>query len=150
MALIMSVAAKAEDITVYSLYVNTAAGDAVEYKFADKPVATFSGEDLVITTTGAAAVNYPMADVKNITFKTTTVSGVEDVAATDHLAITLTKTELRVCGLADGAEVSVYSVAGQLMARAEARQGEVVIAIAELPEGVYAAAVPGHSFKFVK
>lgn len=151
MAIVISAfTAGAEMITVYSLFVNTQGGDKVEYQFADEPVATFEGENLIIKTAAADEVKYPMADVKNITFGTKRVNGIEEATGESDLVIRVTRTAVSVIGLADGAEMAVYSITGQLMARTNAAEGVAEISTEGFPAGVYAVAVPGHAFKFVK
>ena len=147
-----ALAMRADDmITVYSLFVNTNSGDKIEYAFENLPVATFDGEDLVISVPKSPDVKYPMADVKNITFVGKEVSGVEDAAISDNIKIVVANDYIRISGIKENATVGVYSVAGSLMASAVSdEEGNVQISIENLAKGVYVVALPGHSFKFVK
>ena len=153
MALVASVIGmRGEDtVTVYSLFVNTASGDKIEYAFEKKPVATFEGENLVITVSDAPGVEYPMSNVKNITLEGKEVSGVAEAELAADLRISVTDVLLGIKGLSANAEVRVYSISGALAASGKADEaGNIEISIDGLAKGVYVVSLPGHSFKFVK
>lgn len=143
----------AAEVFYTTLTLTTFNDEKVEIAFEQYPVATFSGPNLVITTDDATKVEYPMDDVKEITFSTTSKVGIETVNATDANALRfgITSTTLTVDGLDNGARVDLYTVNGVLAASAVAgADGHVSLALDALVPGVYVVAAQGKSFKFIK
>ncbi|MDE5790875.1 MAG: hypothetical protein K2H96_06585 [Muribaculaceae bacterium] len=139
-----------EMVTVYSLYVNTVSGDQIEYAFEKKPVATFEGDNLIITVTDAPGVEYPMNEVKNITIQGKEESGVAESENVKY-QIRITDSYITVKGLAEPNGVEVYSLSGVLVGKgAPDQSGNCEVSIENLAQGVYVVSLPGHSFKFVK
>ena len=148
-------AAKAEEQRmVYSLLINTKSEETIKYEFAQEPKATFQGSDMLISLGDRLDVaTYPMEDIKNITFESKPyVGGVEEVAQpNDQLTVRISDTEVAIAGLSAGDIVYTYSSAGALVASVKAdSEGNAVICTDGLTQGVYAVALPGHSFKFIK
>ncbi|MDE7413195.1 MAG: hypothetical protein K2N05_05315 [Muribaculaceae bacterium] len=140
----------AEEKKVYSLFVNTVSGEKIEYAFEKKPVATFEGENMIITVADAPGVEYPMSDIENITLEGK-LSGIADASVSADMKITLTDSFLRVIGIDAGAPVRIYSANGSLVASTNADSfGMCEISLENLVKGIYVVAAPGHSFKFVK
>lgn len=135
----------------YLMVVNTTEGQNVSYKFAEKPVATFDGDDMVLTLNGSEKVTYPMANIVNITFASDP-SGVETIVTPGaSLEIAVTSSLISIKGLNPGEDVRLFDLNGRLVAAAQAdADGAVEISVEGLAKGVYAVASPRHSFKFIK
>lgn len=135
----------------YSLLVNMVNGTVVEYAFEYCPVATFDGNELVISDDRSTeSMRCNMADVNNMTIKKPTV-GVTELDAVSHLKIRLSGDSLLVAGLSEGAEVTVFDMSGVKVASALASaEGTVVVNVSGLGKGVFVASMPGNSFKFVR
>lgn len=131
-----------------SLYVNTNEGASVEIRFDECPVATFEEETLVITDDSEQRLEFPMVDIKNITFKT--VSGVDDVKIAD-ITISITTESILVEGLGEGQQMRLFDVAGTPVSLAVAdSNGHASADISKLNKGIYVVSMPGRSFKFIK
>lgn len=145
--------AQAEKPTYYPclLVVNTVDGQTINYKFADKPVATFENEDLVLTLESTERVTYPMEQIAKLTFASDT-DGIESVTTPgSSLDVTVTSTFIAIQGLNPGEEVRLFDLNGRLIAAAQSdADGAVEIAVEGLEKGVYVVATPRHSFKFIK
>lgn len=150
MAVAAVFAASAENDNGYSLLVNTNNGNVVEYEFEYCPVATFDGDEVVISDElHAESMRYDMADIVSFTIKKPTV-GVSEISEA-NLKVAVTKDTLSVSGLAQGAPVNVYNLAGAMVASAVAgNDGSVRIDVSRLGAGVFVATMPGNSFKFIR
>ncbi len=135
----------------YSLLVNTADGNSIEYQFEYLPVATFEGNEMIITDDrNVKGVRYAIENVVNMTIKSGT-SGVEGVADANHVKIAVANDILSVSGLEAEVQVMVYDAAGKLVASALADQnGAISLSIGNLGKGVYVVALPNQSFKFIR
>lgn len=135
-----------EDMT-QALTVYTDNGE-VTFLFRDKPEMTFDGEDALLSTTKGESVRFPMAEIKNIVFGS--VNSVKGVAASG-VTVSLEGELLAVGGLEPGAQVKVFTAAGAMVAEASAAaDGRVELQLGNLASGVYVAAIPGHTFKFIR
>lgn len=144
--------AYAQQVYDYTLLVNTKEGKVVEYEFKYFPVASFEGDELVITDDAhAESMRYNMADITNFTFKKA-LSGVENV--TDQkadLRIIVTKEYLKVSGLTAGERVDIHNLTGYRVATACAdADGYVCIELDNIGTGVFIASMPGNTFKFIR
>ncbi len=150
MAVASVFAASAENGDGYSLLINTGDGNVVEYEFQYYPVATFDGDEMVITDEWSAeSMRYNIADIVNMTIKKP-ATGVAEVS-NNHLKVAVTKDNIRVTGLAEGASIAIYNMAGSMVASATAgKDGSVNIAVNGLGTGVFVATMPGNSFKFIR
>lgn len=150
MAVASVFAASAENGDGYSLLINTGDGNVVEYEFQYYPVATFDGDEMVITDEWSAeSMRYNIADIVNMTIKKP-ATGVAEVN-NNHLKVAVTKDNIRVTGLAEGASIAIYNMAGSMVASATAgKDGSVNIAVNGLGTGVFVATMPGNSFKFIR
>lgn len=150
---LMSLSARAQEAELeYILSINTVSGETVDYLFSAKPVATFEGDDMLITLTGKEAVAaYPMVDIKNITFSSKE-SGVEETQALQgNLVIRITNDSLAISGMEPDSEVRIFSLAGELITVKRAgADGSVDYATSGLVPGVYVVSLPGKTFKFMK
>lgn len=151
MAVSIAFGAFSQDASDYSLLVNMMDGNVVEYEFENCPVATFEGDELVITDDlNEGSLRCNMADIANLTIKKPTVA-VSEIEAASHLRIAVSKQAVSVAGLAEGAEVAVFDMSGVKVASAEAgADGVATVAVEQLGAGVFLVSMPGNSFKFVR
>ena len=135
----------------YSLLVNTADGNTVEYAFEYLPIATFEGDVMIISDDrNASGTRYAMDNVVNMTIKSAT-SGVESVAEVDHIKVALANDILTVEGLEPDNNVMIYDAAGRLAASGISDiAGSASIDISGLGKGVYVVSTPKNSFKFIR
>ncbi|MCM1006046.1 MAG: hypothetical protein NC548_57830 [Lachnospiraceae bacterium] len=135
----------------YTLLVNTKEGNVVEFEFKYYPVATFEGDEVVITDDhNLEAMRYDMADIANFTFKKT-VSGIDEVTPDSAVKVRITKEYMKVSGLKAGAVVNIHDIAGAKVAGGTAdADGNVHIALEGLGSGVFVASMPGTTFKFIR
>lgn len=151
-ASLIALAAGAVESAPHSLVITKKSGETVEYKFADQPVATFEGADMVITLalTGTQ-VTYPAAQVATLTVTPRTL-GVDDAAvAVPTVTFEIAPEAITCSGLAAGTRVALYAADGRIVASAAANaDGSAVIALGGTPAGVYIVAAGNESFKFIK
>ncbi len=135
----------------YSLLVNTAYGNTVEYEFEYLPVATFEGDEMIITDDrNVEGMRYAMDNVVSMTIKSAT-SAVEGIADADHIKISAVNDILSVSGLEAEVQMMVYDASGKLITSAVADQnGCISLNIGNLGKGVYVVALPNQSFKFIR
>lgn len=143
--------AVAQNASDYSLLVNMVDGNVVEYEFENCPVATFEGDELVITDDlSDESLRCNMADIVNLTIKKPSVA-VSEIDAASHLKIAVSKQTVSVSGLSGGTEVSVFDMSGVRVSSAKAgADGLAVVNVERLGAGVFMVSMPGNSFKFVR
>ena len=151
LALVLAPAAIVKADTSYSLLVNTLDGNTVEYAFEYLPVATFEGDEMIITDDRSAeSMRYAMDNVLNMTIKSVE-TGVKEVADLNHIRISTLNGLLSVAGVEAGSRMTVYDAAGKAVASATAdMNGCIYLNIENLGKGVYVVAMPKHSFKFIR
>lgn len=151
-AALMAMGAQAVESVAHTLVITKKSGETVEYKFADRPVATFAGEDMTITLalTGQSFA-YPMAQVATLTVTPQTL-GVDDAAlASTAVTFEYDGTTLTCRGLSAGATVALYNLGGTALAStAAASDGTATIDLSNLAKGVYVISAGAESFKFIK
>ena len=151
-ALAIGVAAQAAEYT-YSVFVNQKNGESVEYKFANDPVASFDGENLVMNVpneegTENLHIAYPIADIVNLTFERGE-SAVKGVKA--DMTVSVSRDMVRLSGLKAGTRVAIYDLAGRSVAEGNAdASGSFAAAISQLQKGVYVVNAGKNSFKFIR
>lgn len=148
-ALAASAAASAE--TSYALLVNTIDGNSIEYDFEYLPIATFEGDEMIISDDrGAGTARYAIEDVLNMTIKPA-ASGVDDVVEAGRIKVRTEGGFMIVSGLEGAAKVNVFDASGNAVASAVADpSGIASIDTSALGKGVYVVAMPNHSFKFIR
>lgn len=149
-ALAVSMAASAVSFSGTSMYLTKTDGTRIEHVFADKPYATFEGENLVITNTGdGAQATYPMAEVAGIEFSVST--GVEGVLAAGDVKFAIAGDIITCTGLEAGQAVEVYALDGaKALAAVADADGYAVVDASPLASGAYILAAGSNSFKFIK
>ena len=146
------VTAGAEQVFMpYILQVNTADDNAVQYKFADQPTATFADGTMTLTVESGAAVEFAMDDVKSMSL-VADEAGVDNVTGDNTaLAIAVTSQAITIDGMAAMSPVAVYDLNGRKVAAATSdAEGHATVSVDGLAGGVYVVSLPNHSFKFIK
>ena len=146
------VTAGAEQVFMpYILQVNTADGNAVQYKFADQPAATFADGTMTLKVETGAAVEFAMDDVTSMTL-VADEAGVDNVTGDNAaLAIAVTSQAITIDGMAAMSPVAVYDMNGRKVAAATSdAEGHATVDVDGLAGGVYVVSTPNHSFKFIK
>lgn len=135
----------------YSLLVNTTDGNTVEYAFEYLPIATFEGDEMIITDDrNVEGVRYAMDNVINMTIKSVE-TGIDQVEESNGIKVSTSDGILRVSGVDADSRLMIYDTAGNLVASATAdADGCVCVRISDLGKGVYVAALPKLSFKFIR
>ena len=106
------------------------------------PVITFSGEDMVVTTS-LTSISFPLADVDSYTASDGT-TGIRPVVSAPRFA----DGRIIFSGLAAGSVVSVYTPDGRLISRQRADgSGRADISLASLPKGIYVVRAQDNSIK---
>ncbi len=151
LAIVLMPSALADAPQSYSLLVNTADGNSYEYAFEYLPVATFEGDEMIISDDRSSkSARYAMENVVNMTFKSEE-SGVNEISEKNPIKIYTTNDILTVSGVDAGAKLAIYDAAGKLVASAAAdSDGVVSVNIGNLVKGVFVVALPKHSFKFIR
>lgn len=123
--------------TVEALKVTLNDGTSEVFVLPNKPKVTFSGDDVVVTST-ALTKSYQRASVKKFTF--VSVGAVNDIAA-DKTVYKFIDNVFTCCG----ADITVYNPAGMVVAR-----GRDTVSIADHPNGVYIVKANNQTLKVVK
>ena len=112
-------------------------GQQFSFGFSEKPVITYTENEMVLTTT-RTTVKYPLSSIAKLTFPDTG-TGVEETAAdTDEAKISLDSYTVRISGAKSGQNVFVTDASGKTLSTYETDQdGSVTFSIADLPQGIY-------------
>lgn len=137
----------AEDINALMLHL--ASGKQVVCMLDEKPVVTFSGDELVLTT-HMNQVSYQSADVLKFTYLYVEPSGVSQVS-TPPCIFSFRGNTLAVEGAEPDTQISVYSVDGSLIASEKAnKKGAASIKLSEQSGKVYVVKTSVANFKITK
>jgi hypothetical protein len=148
LTLLLVIMAMAE-ATAQTLVVTKTNGQTVEYDLDEKPVTTFEGTNLVITTSGAK-ITYALSEVRNYTYKDV-VSGVEVIKQSSAVSVKQQGDNLSLSNLPEGTTVKVYAVNGTLLSTHVADGHKpICISVAAQPVGMYIVKVGDQSIKILK
>ena len=139
--------------TSYSLLVNTVDGQTVEYSFEYLPIATFEGDEMIITDDRSIdGMRFAMDNVVNMTFKVESeTSAVDSVTEASRIKVSVAGDLLKVSGLEAGARLVVYDASGKIVASVNADQyGATDVNVGNLGKGVFMVAIADFSFKFIR
>lgn len=137
----------AEDINAMMLHL--ASGKQVVCLLDEKPVVTFRGEELALTT-HMNEVCYQSTDVLKFTYLYVDPDGIGRIEASQCM-ITLQGKTLKAIGLEADSKISVYSVDGILITSAEAdKKGSANIALPEQKGKVYVVKTSVANFKITR
>lgn len=125
-------------------------GMVVNYSFAEKPVVTYSGSDLVIKTSNVT-VQYPLHSLRKMT-----IEGEEEVTSIDEVNLPDTEFSFseegaKVRGEKPGTPFYVFDLRGMKCAQGVIdAEGKANIRLSSLPSGIYIIKTQSTSFKIKK
>lgn len=126
-------------------------GQVAIFGFAEKPVVTYSGSNLVLTTS-QGVVEYPIYMLKKLAFDEVqkVVTAVEDVKQTDA-QFRFQDGMISVVGGESGSQVFLYSMSGTKVGQYRLDgSGHIDIPVQHLSKGIYIIRTKHFTFKFRK
>ena len=133
-----------------TLIVHQKDGQTFSFGFEEKPVVTFTDNELVVTSTMAEA-RFQLAEVVKFTFddEGTAVEGIKDDGR--KAAISLDEYTVSLTGAKPEITVRLIASDGKVLQSYKTdRNGSVQFSIAELPEGTYIISSEGLNVKILK
>lgn len=109
------------------------------FLFAEKPVITYTTDNLVMTTTVAMA-EFPFAVIKRVYFDDDISTAIRNVVQPDGTAplIRVTSDGVQLSGFAAKTAVSIYDTSGQLLTHEHAAaDGTLMVNFSAHPKGIY-------------
>lgn len=122
----------------YALKVNLRQGFSATYILSDKPVITYSGNDVIIRSQGIED-SYLLSDVKSFTFTENGTSGIESV--TDNVTYEF-HDNVFTC---EGQVITVYNLSGLKVA-----SGSNSVSLESLDRGIYIVNTGNRAIKVMK
>ncbi len=125
-------------------------GYVTGFAFSDKPVLSYSGENLVVTT-NSITVQYPLAMVSKIVVegKWQTVTGIEETTIDTHFSFSDEGANVR--GEKPGTPFYVFDMKGSKISQGTIdAEGKANIRLSSLPSGIYIVKTQSTSFKIKK
>lgn len=145
--LFCTLSSSAEDINALMLHL--ASGKQVVCLLDEKPLVTFSGGDLELTT-HMNKVSYQSADVLKFTYLYADPSGISQVELS-HNMFSLSENRLSFTGLEPDTNITVYTAEGILVASAKTNNnGAASITLPEQSGKVYIVSTSVANFKITK
>lgn len=137
-------------ISQNTLTVHQKDGQQFSYGFEEKPVVTFTDNNLIIKST-SVEVSYELSQLAKFTFDNidTDVENIkEDIS---KASITLDEYTVKISGAKPGITVSLISSDGKLLHSYKTdKEGSVIFSISELSEGTYIITSESLTFKVLK
>lgn len=131
-----------------NLVISTQDGNSVAYSLSTRPVVTFEGTDLVLTSSDIV-VRYPIIDVKDITFAEATDNAIGEVKG--NITFAINGNRIIAKGLDKGVTMQVFSTDGKSIASAKTNaSGEAIIDISKLGHGIYVVKAGKKTYKVMK
>lgn len=144
---VVALSSWAEDINAMMLHL--ASGKQVICLLDEKPIVTFSGDELVLTT-HMNEVSYQSADVLKFTYLYVDPSGINQVGIPQSL-FSFSGNALSVTGAEPDSQIAVYSVDGALVASAKTnKKGAASIVLPDQSGKVYVVKTSVANFKITK
>ena len=133
-----------------TITINQKDGQQFSFGFADKPVITYTENDLVLKTT-KTEVQYPLSSLSKITF-TDAETGVDAIRDDNQSpALTLDDYVINITGAKAGINVSLIATDGKTIGTYKTDQdGSVSFSIADLSLGIYIIKSENLTFKVLK
>ena len=123
-------------------------GQEFSFGFDEKPVITYTDNDMIIKTTNTE-VQYQLLNLQKVAF-TDGPTAVNSIDA-DKSKIVLESYSVKIAGAEAGVEVTMSGVDGKTAGSYKTdSDGCVTFSIAELPEGIYLIKSENMSFKILK
>ena len=126
-------------------------GSIITYAFEDKPVISYSGEELVISTR-SITVQYPLAYLRKLTLEGdwNRVDGI-DQATIPGTEFSFSDDGANVCGEQPGTPFYVFDTRGMMLHQGIIdANGKADIRMTNLPKGIYIIKTQSTSFKIKK
>ena len=127
-------------------------GTVITFAFMEKPKVTYSGSDLVLTTT-KTSVTYPVYLLQKIVFDINwdELTGIEKTEVKADAQFRFNGTSLLVSGEVPGSTLSIYDMKGVLVGQYGLDDsGCTAISLGHLAEGIYLVRTKSFTFKFHK
>lgn len=127
----------------------TKSGERIAYSLSEHPVITYSGTDLVLTTTHLT-VNYPLAELHKFTFGTE-ATAIEPIPTLPDGQIRMPGEMLILSGFCPSEQVLIYNIEGQKVLDATiSSDGNTTIDIQSLATGIYVVKAGCITHKIIK
>lgn len=144
---VIALSSWAEDINAMMLHL--ASGKQVICLLDEKPIVTFSGDELVLTT-HMNEVSYQSADVLKFTYLYVDPAGISQAGVPQSM-FSFSGNALSVTGAEPDSQIAVYSVDGTLVASTKTnKKGVASIVLPEQPGKVYVVKTSVANFKITK
>lgn len=131
-----------------NLVIKTKGGQSVTYYLSARPTVTFSGSNLVLKTSDVE-VNYPIADIVEITFDLSTE--IQKIKSDSQISFTINGNEIVANGLNKGEKMQLYTVDGKQVASTTTNaDGAASVDISSLGRGAYVVKAGKKSYKILK
>ena len=127
-------------------------GQVATFAFTEKPVVTYSGNNLVLTTTNTS-VQYPIYMLKKIDFDVSfdDLTGIESVEKKADAQFRFQDGMISVVGGESGSQVFLYSMSGTKVGQYRLDgSGHIDIPVQHLSKGIYIIQTKHFTFKFRK
>ncbi len=127
-------------------------GQVATFAFTEKPVVTYSGNNLVITTENTS-VQYPVSMLHKLEFdiRLSIPTGIDDAKEKRVGQFSFSGGQLLISGGEAGSEVSIYTLRGAKAAQYRLdSNGSASIPLQGLGKAVYVVRTKGFTFKFHK
>lgn len=119
-------------------------GNETILELSANPIITFSGEDMVVTSS-LTTIAIPLADVDSYTAYDAT-TGIRPLTDAPQFA----NGHVLFSGLAKGSDVRIYTADGRLVSHQQAdASGHAAVSLDSLPKGVYVIRTPDNSIKII-
>lgn len=126
-------------------------GQIAKFDFTEKPVVTYSGSDLILTTT-KTTIHYPVYMLQKIAFDTTNlVDGIDDIELKPEPQFSFQGATISISGGEAGEAVCLYDISGRKVAEYRLdSDGRANIPLQTLGKNLYILKTKTISFKFRK
>ena len=127
-------------------------GQVATFAFTEKPVVTYSGNDLVLTTT-KTSVQYPIYKLKKIDFDVSIddLTGIEDVKEKPDVQFSFRDGSISIRGGEAGSQVYIYNIKGMKVRQYRLdSDGNATIPLSDLSKDFYVVKSKSFTFKFRK
>ncbi len=133
-----------------ALLVWTKSGEKVSYLLSDRPVVSYSGDDLLLTTT-EVSVAYPLGDLHKFTFDESSTTGIGDAIEDVSSSMEYRDNTLFFTSLNSGSMVWIYSTSGHLMDSGKAdANGALTFSVSTYEKGMYILKTETLTYKIIK
>lgn len=135
----------------YTMHVNTANGQTVDFKFDMEPVATFNEGQITIEDMSGTPVKFVLDNITNITFSGEKTTGIETTTSgKSSMSVYATAEGIVINGMKANSKVSVYDASGSLITTAYSDANGHAVVTVNKQKGVFVVNTPDNSFKFIK